>query len=447
MKNVCMAHIVSIIGRPNVGKSTLFNRLIEKREAITSDISGTTRDRIYGECEWNGFFFTVVDTGGFDDSKNDIISSCINSQVQIAIDESDVLMFVVDGNDGLTDADKEFANLLRRSKKPVVLVVNKIDNPLKQMNAYEFSELQFSDDDEDLFFTISAINGGGTGDLLDKVVSFFDKDKKQSEEKNNIPRVAIIGQPNVGKSSLLNVLVGEERNIVSNIPGTTRDSIDTLYNKFGEQFILVDTAGIRKKNKEKDDIEFYSSLRSIRALKDSDVCVYMIDATLGIESQDLTLLALADKYRKGLILIVNKWDLIEKDSSTMSKFKKEISKRIGFLSYVPIIFTSAINKTNIFDTVKMISQVYKNKTQKISTSLLNQIMLPIIERTPPTSARGKELKIKYVTQLVPNETVSIAFFCNRPKEISTLYKRFLNNRLREKFSLEGVHVNIVIKQK
>lgn len=441
-----MAYIVSIIGRPNVGKSTLFNRLIEKKEAITSDVSGTTRDRIYGECEWNGFNFTVVDTGGFDDSKEDIISSGINNQVKIAIDESDVLMLVVDGNDGLTNADKEFANLLRRYKKPIVLVVNKIDNPTKIFNAYDFSELQFSDD-EDSFFAISAINGGGTGDLLDKIVSFFDKNKKGVEEEEKIPRVALIGQPNVGKSSLLNVLVGKERNIVSDIPGTTRDSIDTLYNKFGEKFILVDTAGIRKKSKNKDDIEFYSTLRSIKAIKNSDVCVYMIDATLGIESQDLTLLTLADKYKKGLILIVNKWDLIEKDSSTMQKFKKEISQRIGFLRHVPIIFTSAINKTNIFDTVKMISQVYKNKTQKISTSLLNQTMLPIIERTPPMSLRGKEVKIKYITQLHPSETVSIAFFCNRPKDITTTYERFLNNRLRDNFSLEGVHVNIVIKQK
>ncbi|MDR2401890.1 MAG: ribosome biogenesis GTPase Der [Cytophagales bacterium] len=441
-----MAYIVSIVGRSNVGKSTLFNRLIEKREAITSDTSGTTRDRIYGECEWNGFSFTVVDTGGFDDSKDDIISSCINSQVKIALNESDILMFVVDGNDGLTDADKEFANLLRRYKKPVVLVVNKIDNPTKQINAYEFSELQLTSGDE-LFFTISAINGSGTGDLLDKIVSFFDKNKKQGEEEKNIPLVAIIGQPNVGKSSLLNVLVGEERNIVSDIPGTTRDATDTLYNKFGEQFILVDTAGIRKKSKNKDDVEFYSSLRSIRAIKNSDVCVYMIDATLGIEAQDLTLLALADKYRKGIILLINKWDLLEKDNSTMSKFKKEIGQKIGLLNYIPMIFTSTSNKTNIFDTVKMISQVYKNKIQKIPTSLLNQIMLPIIERTPPTSIRGKELKIKYITQLFPNEIVSIAFFCNRPKEISTQYKRFLSNRLRENFSLEGVHVNIVIKQK
>lgn len=441
-----MAYIVSIIGRPNVGKSTLFNRLIEKREAITSDVSGTTRDRIYGECEWNGFNFTVVDTGGFDNSKDDVISFGINNQVKTAIDESDVLMFVVDGNDGLTDADKEFANLLRRYKKPVVLVVNKIDNPTKIFNAYEFSQLQFSDD-EDSFFAISAINGGGTGDLLDKIVSFFDKNKKDETVEENIPRVALIGQPNVGKSSFLNVLIGEERNIVSDIPGTTRDSIDTLYNKFGEKFILIDTAGIRKKSKHKEDIEFYSTLRSIKALKDCDVCVYMIDATLGIESQDLTLLNLADKYKKGLILIVNKWDLIEKDSNTMQKFKKEISQRIGFLSYVPILFTSAINKTNIFDAVKMISQVYKNKTQKIPTSLLNQVMLPIIAHTPPTSIRGKELKIKYITQLLPNDTVSIAFFCNRPKDVSTTYKKFLNNRLRENFSLDGVHVNVVIKQK
>lgn len=440
-----MAYIVSIIGRPNVGKSTLFNRLIEKKEAITSDISGTTRDRIYGECEWNGFNFTVVDTGGFDDSKNDVISACINSQVKTAIDESDVLMFVVDGNDGLTDADRDFANVLRRYKKPIVLVVNKVDNPTKNINAYEFTELQLNDDD-DLFFTISAINGSGTGDLLDKIVSFFDKNKKGTEE-NDLPRIAIIGQPNVGKSSLLNVLVGEERNIVSNVPGTTRDSIDTLYNKFGEKFILVDTAGIRKKSKHKDDIEFYSTLRAIKAIKNSDVCVYMIDATLGIESQDLTLLTLADKYKKGLVLIVNKWDLIEKDSNTMTRFKKEIAQRIGFLGHVPVIFTSALNKTNIFDTVKTISQVYKNKTQKISTSSLNQVMLPIINRTPPTSIRGKELKIKYITQLQPNDSVCIAFFCNRPKEISTQYKRFLNNRLRENFSLQGVHVDIVIKQK
>ena len=433
-----MSNVVSIVGRPNVGKSTLFNRLIEKRQSITHDTAGTTRDRQYGECIWNGIVFVIVDTGGYNSESKDVITNNINAQVASAVKESVVVLFLVDCHDGITPEDKDFANELRKYNKRIILVANKSDNFKYQCASYDFMQLGFGEP-----ICISANSGSGTGDLLDKVVTFIDTKVEKDEQ---LPRFAIIGQPNVGKSSLLNALVGENRVIVNSEAGTTRDSINTLYNLYGNKFVLIDTAGIRSKSKHKEDIEFYSSLRSINALIGSDVCLIMIDATIGITNQDLSLLSLAERRGKGMILLVNKWDLIEKDSTTANKFRISIKDRLKMLDYIPIVFTSAINKTNIFQVIKKAVDIYNNKTQRVSTSLLNDTLLPIILSHPPSSSRGKEIKIKYVTQL-PANNVIFAFFCNRPDDINAIYKRFLENKIREHFNFEGIPINLVFKEK
>ena len=450
--------IVAIVGRPNVGKSTIFNRFTESKKAITYNTSGTTRDRNYGECIWNGKSFTLIDTGGYieNNSKNDDfnITNSINNQIKLAINESDIILFVVDAKDGLTDNDKEFAKIIRKYKgdKHVILIVNKADNEKLDFAGYEFLQLGF-----DNIFKISACNGFGTGDLLDDIVNNLKKDDNNdidsdnNEDNDNIksnklPRFAIIGQPNVGKSSLLNVLLGNERSIVNDESGTTRDSIDSLYNLYNKKFILVDTAGIRKKNKEKEDIEFYSTLRSLKSLENCDICLYIIDATLGIENEDQKLINLAVKYKKGIIIIVNKWDLIEKDSKTANIFRKKIYEKLKNNNFIPIIFVSALKKNNIFKIVEKGLEIYENKNKKIKTSELNDKLLPIINSNPPSSSRGREIKIKYITQL-PTDNVIFAFFCNRPDDINNNYKTFLKNKIYELFNFTGIPIQLIFRSK
>ena len=442
--------IVAIVGRPNVGKSTIFNRFTESKNAITYNISGTTRDRNYGECVWNGKSFTLIDTGGYIDdnknSKNGIFSlnASVNNQIKLAIDESDVILFVVDAKDGLLDSDKEFAKIIRKYKgdKHVILIVNKADNEKLDFAGYEFLQLGF-----DNIFKISAANGIGTGDLLDDIVNNLkEKDINNNEGNKNLPRFAIIGQPNVGKSSLLNVLLGNERSIVNDESGTTRDSIDSLYNLYNKKFILVDTAGIRKKNKEKEDIEFYSTLRSLKSLENCDICLYIIDATLGIENEDQKLINLAIKYKKGIVIIVNKWDLIEKDSKTANIFRKKIYEKLKSNNFIPIIFISALKKNNIFKVVEKGLEIYENKNKKIKTSELNDKLLPIITSNPPSSSRGREIKIKYITQL-PTENIIFAFFCNRPDDINSNYRTFLKNKIYELFDFTGIPIQLIFRSK
>ena len=436
--------IVSIIGRPNVGKSTIFNRFTESRSAITCDISGTTRDRNYGECIWNGVTFTIVDTGGyiFNDLDN-TINRDVNKQIEIAIKESDLILFVVDAKDGLTGEDKDIANILRKHKglKKIILVVNKSDNYKLDFASYEFMKLGFDD-----LFKISAISGYGTGELLDYVVSNLNKPNNQIEGTIKLPKFAIIGQPNVGKSLLTNVLLGEERNIVSDIPGTTREPNSSEYKLFNKNFILVDTAGIRNKLRNLKNIEFYSMLRSIKALEQCDVCIYVIDAVLNIESKDLKLINLAVKNRKGIVIVVNKCDLIDKDTYSINLYRKKIYERLRNCSFIPIIFVSALKKHNIFKIVEKGMEVYENKTNKIKTSELNNVLLPIIAKTPPMSRRCTEIKIKYVTQL-PTDDITFVFFCNRPNEITQEYKSFLRNKIYESFKLGGVSFSILFKSK
>lgn len=434
--------IVSIIGRPNVGKSTIFNRFTEEKNAITCDISGTTRDRNYGQCIWNGLSFTIIDTGGYILSdENNVINKNVNKQIEISINESNIILFVVDARDGLIDQDKSIANILRKykGKKDIILVVNKADNYKLDFASYEFIKLGF-----DKIFNISAISGYGTGDLLDYVVSIL-KNYTNCEQED-LPKFALIGQPNVGKSLLTNALLGEERNIVSNIPGTTRDSIGTTYNLFNKRFILIDTAGIRNKSRNLDNIEFYSMLRSIKALESCDVCIYIIDATLNIEGKDSRLINLAIKNRKGIVIVVNKCDLITKDTNSINEYRKKIYDKLKTCSFIPIIFASALKKHNIFKIVEKSLEVYKNKTNKIKTSELNDILLPIIFKKPPVSKRGNEIKIKYVTQLPTNDIIFV-FFCNRPNEIVQEYKSFLRNKIYESFNLEGVSFSILFKKK
>ena len=442
--------IVAIVGRPNVGKSTIFNRFTESKNAITYNISGTTRDRNYGECVWNGKSFTLIDTGGYIDdnknSKNGIFSlnASVNNQIKLAIDESDVILFVVDAKDGLLDSDKEFAKIIRKYKgdKHVILIVNKADNEKLDFAGYEFLQLGF-----DNIFKISAANGIGTGDLLDDIVNNLkEEDINNNEDNTNLPRFAIIGQPNVGKSSLLNVLLGNERSIVNNESGTTRDSINSLYNLYNKKFILVDTAGIRKKNKEKEDIEFYSTLRSLKSLENCDVCLYIIDATLGVENEDQKLINLAVKYKKGIVIIVNKWDLIEKDSKTADIFRKKIYEKLKNNNFIPIIFISALKKNNIFKVIEKGLEIYENKNKKIKTSELNDKLLPIINSNPPSSSRGREIKIKYITQL-PTDNVIFAFFCNRPDDINNNYKTFLKNKIYELFNFSGIPIQLIFRSK
>jgi len=434
-----MSNIVAIVGRPNIGKSTLFNRLTESREAIVDETSGVTRDRHYGKATWNGVEFSVIDTGGYVNRSDDIFEEEIRKQVHLAIDESNVILFLVDVLNGLTDLDAAVAEILRKSDKKIFLVVNKVDYSELQYDASVFYSLGLGDP-----FTISSINGSGTGDLLDAVVGSFSKIK--SEQVAELPKFAIIGRPNVGKSSLLNILIGREQNIVTPIPGTTRDSIFTRYKKFGYDFYLVDTAGLRKKSKITDNVEFYSVMRSIRAIENSDVCLLMIDATRGIEAQDLSILNLVKKNRKGVVILVNKWDLIEKNQQTMKEYTVAMKARIAPFQDIPIIFTSAITKQRIFKVLETAIEVYENRRKKIPTSILNEVMLEAVRNHPPPGYKGKYIKIKYVTQL-PTYSPSFAFFCNLPQYVREPYKRYLENKIRESFNFTGVPVQIFLRKK
>lgn len=435
-----MANIVAIVGRPNVGKSTLFNRLIERRDAIMDNESGVTRDRHYGFAEWTGKTFTVIDTGGYVHGSEDVFEEAIRNQVMHALKEASVIIFMSDCDTGLTDLDKDFANVIRTVNKPVLVVGNKADTNEKMQNAVEFYELGFGD-----VYPISSATGSGTGELLDEVVKHFQEDENENLE-DELPKIAIMGRPNVGKSSFVNVLIGQERSIVTDIAGTTRDSINTRYNMFGKDFLLIDTAGVRKKAKVKEDIEFYSVIRSIRSLQNSDVSIVMLDAQNGLESQDINLINLAVKYRKGIVLMANKWDLIEKDQHTADKLRKEILERLGTLGYIPIIFTSVLTKQRVFKAIETAIAVYNERYKKVPTSELNKVLLKEIDKFKPPAVRGKHIKIKYITQL-PTKTPTFAFFCNFPKHIKNPYARYLENRLRENFGFDGVPIKLVFKEK
>ena len=435
-----MANIVAIVGRPNVGKSTFFNRLVEKREAIMDNMPGVTRDRHYGYAEWCGKFFTVIDTGGYVTGSEDKFESQIRKQVKLAIDEASAVIFMVDSREGITGFDKEFANILRTSKKPIFVAANKSDTPEKAIYAAEFYELSLGE-----VYPISSENGGGTGELLDELVKTFPTEGVE-DPNAGIPKIAIVGRPNVGKSSLLNALLGTERSIVTDEAGTTRDAIHSHYTMYGKNFILIDTAGVRKKGKVKEDIEFYSVLRSLRALEESDVVIVVIDAERGMEAQDVNLISLAERQGKGMVIMVNKWDLIEKDSKTSEKFKKDIQEKLAPIDYIPIIFASVLTKQRIFQVIEKTVQVFENKTKKIPTSKINDLLLPEIGRNPPPSMKGKHIQIKYITQ-VNARFPSFAFFCNLPQYIQRSYERFLENKLREHFDFEGVPVRLIFRKK
>jgi GTPase len=436
-----MCNIVAIVGRPNVGKSTLFNRLTTSRSAIVDEASGVTRDRHYGKVEWNGKEFSLIDTGGYIKGSDDIFEDEIRKQVLIAIEECDLIIFVVDVEVGITDLDTEVANLLRKSNKKVVLVSNKVDNNERILDSNAFYGLAIGDE----IFSVSAISGSGTGDLLDEVVKHID-DNPIEEEESDVPKIAIVGRPNVGKSSLLNTLIGKEKNIVTNIAGTTRDSLTTRFNSFGFEFDLVDTAGIRKKGKVNEDIEFYSVMRSIRAIENADVCLLMIEASEGVMAQDMNIYNLIIKNKKGVVLLVNKWDLIEKETNTSKEFEAEIKHKLAPFTDVPILFISAINKQRVIKALEEATKVYKNRVRKISTSKLNEVMLDIINQSPPPSIKGKWIKIKFVTQL-PTYSPAFAFFCNLPQYVKDSYKRFLENKLRENFDFKGVPIQIFMRKK
>lgn len=434
-----MGSIVAIVGRPNVGKSTLFNRLTGSRDAIVDETSGVTRDRNYGKAEWNGVYFSVIDTGGYVKNSEDIFEEEINKQVMLAIEEADLIIFMVDVTYGIHELDSAVASLLRRTGKKVLVVVNKVDNYERLPDASEFYRLGLGD-----YYPVSSVNGSGTGDLLDAIVSNLPE--KPHEETTELPRVAIVGRPNSGKSSLVNSLLGEERNIVTPLAGTTRDSIYTRYNKFNHDFLLVDTAGLRKKGKVNEDIEFYSVMRAVRTIENSDVCLLLIDATRGIEAQDLNIFSLIHRNNKGLIVLVNKWDLIEKDSNTAVKVEKEIRTRTAPFTDYPILFISATNKQRINKILDLIETVNLNRTRKIQTAKLNEVMLEVIRDNPPPAVKGKLIRIKYVTQL-PSHTPCFAFFCNLPQYIKDPYKRYLENRLREQFEFTGVPVRLFFRKK
>ncbi len=440
-KNANFMSLVAIVGRPNVGKSTLFNRLVGARQAIVDDTAGVTRDRHYGRCEWCGREFSVVDTGGYTSNSDDVFETAIRSQVQIAIDEADLVLFMVEAATGITDYDAEIADVLRRTRKPVVLCVNKVDTGEKMYDVYQFYAMGLGE-----VYSISAANGSGTGDLLDAIVAALPEETVQADPYEGLPRLTIVGKPNVGKSSLTNALLGVERNIVTPVAGTTRDSIEAHYNKFGHEFMLVDTAGIRRKAKVNEDLEFYSVMRSIRAIEHSDVCIMMIDATSGMEAQDMNIFSLIQRNRKGCVLVVNKWDLFIKDSNTMKEYTQALRSRIAPFDDVPIIFTSVVNMQRIQDVLNAAAEVYANYSRKIPTARLNEAMLPLIEETPPPAWKGKYVKIKYVTQL-PTKFPAFAFFCNLPQYIKEPYKRFLENKLRENFPLHGCPVQIYCRQK
>lgn len=435
-----MANIVAIVGRPNVGKSTFFNRLVEQRQAIMDDMPGVTRDRHYGYAEWTGKFFTVIDTGGYVTGSDDKFESQIRQQVELALDECTAVIFMVDCQSGLTGYDKEFAQIIRRSKKPVFIAANKADTPNKAAEASEFYELGMGE-----VFPISAENGSGSGELLDELIKVFPSEGVEDPDAG-IPKIAILGRPNVGKSSFLNVLLGTERSIVTDEAGTTRDAIHSRYKMYGNDFILIDTAGIRKKSKVHQDVEFYSVLRSLRALEESDVCIVLIDAERGLESQDVNIIVLAHKQSKGIVIMVNKWDLVEKDSKTADKFKKDILEKLAPIDYIPIMFASVLTKQRIFQVIEKAVTVFNNKTKRVSTSEINDALLPEIAHYPPPALKGKLIQIKYITQ-IKAKSPAFAFFCNLPQYIQPSYVRFLENRLREKFDFEGVPVRLFFRKK
>lgn len=434
-----MANIVAIVGRPNVGKSTFFNRLTESRKAIVDEQSGVTRDRHYGIVDWAGKEFTVVDTGGYVSDNQDVFNEAIRAQVLLALEECSVVVYMVDVQTGITDLDEDVAEVLRRIKKPVLLVANKVDSASHQLAAAEFYSLGFGE-----VYQISANSGAGTGELLDEIARSL-KDEPL-DDTDSLPKISVVGRPNVGKSSIINAFLNKERNIVTDISGTTRDTLHTRYKAFGHDFLLIDTAGVRKKRKVQEDIEFFSVLRTLRAIDDSDVCILMIDASLGIESQDLNLFNTIHKSKKGVVIVVNKWDLLEKDSNTMKRFKDKILSKLAPFNDVPVIFTSVLEKQRILKVLETALEIHQNRTTKISTSKLNDTLLPFIENYPPPSHRGLFIKIKYITQL-PTYTPSFAFFCNHPKHVKESYKRFLENKIRESFNFCGVPINIFMRQK
>ena len=433
--------IVAVVGRPNVGKSTFFNRLVQRRDAIVDSVSGVTRDRHYGKSEWNGREFSVIDTGGYIVGSDDIFEAEIDKQVELAIDEADAIIFMVDVTDGVTSMDEDVANLLRKVKKPVLLAVNKVDNAMRVNDALEFYNLGLGD-----YFTIASINGSGTGELLDELIKVF-PEKVEENRDDELPRFAVVGRPNAGKSSFINALIGEERNIVTDIAGTTRDSIDTKYNRFGFDFNLVDTAGIRRKSKVKEDLEFYSVMRSVRSIEHADVCLLVVDATRGFDAQVQNIFWLAERNRKGVVILINKWDLIEnKGSNTPKEFEAHIRKQIAPFTDVPIVFISSLTKQRLFKAIETAVDVYKNRSKKIKTSVMNEIMLPIVEHNSPPAYKGKYVKIKYCMQL-PTPQPQFVFFCNLPQYIRDPYKRFIENQLRQEFNFNGVPIIIYFRKK
>lgn len=435
-----MNNIVAIVGRPNVGKSTFFNRLIQRREAIVDAVSGVTRDRNYGKSEWNGKQFSVIDTGGYIKGSDDIFEGEIRRQVELAIDEADVIVFVVDVEEGITPMDEEVAKLLRKVTKPVMLAVNKVDNAMREKDTYEFYNLGLGE-----YYTFAGMSGSGTGELLDALVKILPHETGE-DEGDELPRFAVVGRPNAGKSSFINALIGEDRFVVTDIAGTTRDAIDTTYNRFGFEFKLVDTAGIRRKAKVKEDLEFYSVMRSVRAIEHADICILVIDATRGFEGQDQSIFWLAEKNRKGVVILVNKWDLVDKETNSVRDYERKIREELQPFDDVPILFVSALTKQRLLKALETAVEVYENRKQRIATSKLNEIMLPIIENNPPPALKGKYVKIKFCMQL-PTPTPQFVFFCNLPQYVKEPYKRYLENKMREIFNLSGVPVDIYFRQK
>ncbi len=433
-----MSNIVAIVGRPNVGKSTLFNRLVKRRDAIVDSVSGVTRDRHYGKSDWNGKEFSVIDTGGYAIGSGDIFEEEIRKQVQLAIDEADHIIFVVDVEEGITPMDVEVANMLRKIKKPIFMAVNKVDNSMRDADAVEFYNLGLGE-----YYTLSSINGSGTGELLDAVVADMEEDVAEEHE---LPRFAVVGRPNAGKSSFINALIGEERNIVTDIAGTTRDTVDTKYNRFGFEFNLVDTAGIRKKSKVKEDLEFYSVMRAVKAIEECDVAILVVDATREFEGQDENIFWLAEKNRKGIVILVNKWDLIEKETNTMKDYEAKIREEIAPFTDVPIIFISALTKQRVFKAIETAVEVFENRKKRIPTSKLNEVMLDILKSSPPPANKGKYIKVKFCTQL-PTPTPQFVFFANLPQYVKDPYKRFVENKMREIFNFRGVPIVVYFRQK
>ena len=434
-----MSAIVAVVGRPNVGKSTFFNRLIKRREAIVDAVSGVTRDRHYGKTDWNGVSFSVIDTGGYLAGGDDSFEKEINKQVALAIDEADAIIFMVNVEEGLTSMDEAVAEMLRKCHKPILVAVNKVDSNNRRNDMHEFYSLGFEH-----LYALSSVNGSGTGELLDDLVALLPV--KEPQEENTLPRFAVVGRPNAGKSSFINALIGEDRYIVTDIAGTTRDAIDTKYNRFGFEFNLVDTAGIRRKSKVKEDLEFYSVMRSIRAIEHSDVCILILDATRGFESQDANIFWLAQRNRKGIVILVNKWDLVEKENNTAKEYEAAIRKEIEPFTDVPILFISALNKQRIYKAIETAVAVYNNRTKRIPTRKLNEVMLPIIENYPPPAIKGKYIKIKFCTQL-PTPMPQFAFFANLPQYVKDPYRRFIENKLRENFDFNGVPIDVYFRQK